>query len=178
MKMEQIGQLLGVSAQRAGQLLNRYAHDQEVQALRDVGSAIRLHRKGVAALAELVDLGLAVAREAAADPDTERKEKAAIVAAAVGPAHRLVEGSERVLKRHQIGAIEQARATFDHHGLLDAVAAAVEKIKALPAEHQEAARQALTASLHRDRAERPVIDVQALVPAAEPDGDDAPITPF
>lgn len=58
LKMDQIGQLMGITAQRAGQLLKRHHHDPECQALNDIGSAIKLQRKGAAALAELVDVGL------------------------------------------------------------------------------------------------------------------------
>lgn len=178
MKWDAIGELLGISAQRAGQLLKRYGYDEEIAALRDVGSAIQLHRKGITALAELVDLGIGIAHEAATDPAVERKEKAAIVAAAVGPAHRLVEAAEKVLKRHQIGAIEQAKATFDHHALLDAVALAVDRINTLPPEAQPVARDAMRAAIHGKGQERPVIDVEALEPAAVANGDAAPITPF
>lgn len=162
LKWDQIGSLLGTSGQRAGQLLKRYGHDPEIQALRDIGSAIRLHRKGIGALAELVELGLNIAREAAQDPEADHKEKASIVAAAVQPAYRLVEGSEKVLKRHQIGAIEQARAEFDKDAFLEAVAGAIEKIEQLPQEAQAAAKEALSASIHGKQPERPVIDVEVL----------------
>jgi hypothetical protein len=137
-----------------------------------------MHRKGVAALAELVDLGLGIARDAAADPAVDVKEKAAIVAAAVGPAHRLVEGSEKVLKRHQIGAIEQARASFDHTKLLDAVAAAIEKIKQLPPEDQPVAREAMRDAIHGKPQERSVIDVAAIAAPAGPQAPDAVVSPF
>jgi hypothetical protein len=162
LKWEQIGILLGTSGQRAGQMLKRYGHDPEIQGLKDVGSAIRLHRKGIAALAELVDLGLSVAREAAQDPEAEHKEKASIVAAAVQPAYRLVEGSEKFLKRHQIGAMEQVRNQFDKDALLDAIAYSIQRIEQLPLEAQEAAKQALSASIHGKQPERPVVDIEAL----------------
>ncbi len=178
MRMEQIGQLLGVSPQRCGQLVKKYAYDAEIQALRDIGSAVAMHRKGVAALAELVDLGLGIAREAAADPEVERKEKAAIVAAAVGPAHRLVEGSEKVLKRHQVGPTGQAKAVFDHHQLLDSIAIALEKIKTLPSEAQPAAREAMRATIHGTKPESPVIDVAAIAAPAGPESLDEAIMPF
>ncbi len=168
LRWEQVGALLGVSGQRAGQLLKRYGHDPEIQALRDIGSAIKLQRKGIAALAELVELGLNVAREASADPNTERKEKASIVAAAVQPAHRLVEGSERVLKRYGIGAIEKPPRAFDHASFLDAVAVAIERIKALPPEAQAAAKEALRDSIHGKPVEREVIDVEAMGPDPDP----------
>jgi hypothetical protein len=167
MKMEQIGQLLGISAQRAGQILKTHEYDPEIQSLRDVGSAIRLHRKGTAALAELVDLGLSIARETSADPAIDGREKASIVAAAVQPAYRLVEGSEKVLKRHQIGAIKQANATFDHHSLLDAVAIAIKRIESLPTELQGPAREAMRHSIHGSKPDQPVIDVEAVAPHRE-----------
>jgi hypothetical protein len=118
-------------------------------------------------LAELVELGLNIAREAAQDPEAEHKEKASIVAAAVQPAYRLVEGSERVLKRHQIGSIEQARAGFNKDTFLEAVADAIEKIEQLPAGAQAAAKEALSASIHGRQPDRPVIDVEVLGAACE-----------
>lgn len=178
MKWEQIGGLLGISPQRAGQLLKRYGHDPEIQALRDIGSAIKLHRKGIAALAELVELGLNVAREAAADPTTDRKERASIVAAAVQPAYRLVEGSQRTLKRYGIGASEKPPQPFDHVSFLDSIAVAIERIEGLPPEAQAAAKAALRDSVRGRPMDREVIDVEALGPAPVAGEDPALITPF
>lgn len=162
LRFDQIGALLGVSPQRAGQLLRCYSHDPEIAALKDVGSAIRLHRQGIAALAELVELGLAVAREAASNPDVERREKASIIAAAVGPAHRLVEGSEKVLRRHQIGVIEKERSRFDKDKFLDAIAQSLEKIEQLPPADRPSARQVLREAIHGSNDASPAVDVEAV----------------
>jgi uncharacterized membrane protein len=43
LKWDQIGTLLGTSGQRAGQLLKRYGHDPEIQALRDCIAVVLLH---------------------------------------------------------------------------------------------------------------------------------------
>jgi hypothetical protein len=174
--MDQIGTLLGISAQRAGQLLRKHAHDEQIQALRDIGSAVRLHRKGIAALAQLVELGLSLAREAATDPATSRKEKAGIVAAAVAPAHRLVEGTERVLKRYGIGAEEKPPQRFDSSAFLDSVAVAIEKIESLPLELQQAAKEALRSSIRSQRSEPPAISVEATTVEAGPPEGAAPIS--
>jgi hypothetical protein len=173
--LDTIGHLLGVSAQRAGQLLKRYGHDPEIQSLRDIGSAIRLHRKGVAALAELVDLGLSCAREAATDPATSRKERAGIVAAAVGPAHRLVEGTERVLKRYGVGAEEKPPQQFDCGAFLDSVAVAIQKIESLPPEAQKAAKEALRSSILAQAPQPPAISVEATTVEAGPPEEAVPI---